>query len=206
MAEVGKVTAATAIYKTYSNEQNAVAGKPADAGNKSQYFNGEDEFIHEAENQNTYSIAQGIDEYVKASEESRINYLKDTIFKLITNQSENIKMTMVDMRDYFSDEDIEAAKAAVADGGELSVEAVSKSILDMAKALSGGDASKFDLLKDAFLDGFNQAEKAWGDTLPEISYKTKEAVLAGFDQWYNELHGITEENTEAAKGQTTVAE
>jgi len=50
-------------------------------------------------------------------------------------------------------------------------------------ALTGGDPSKIDLLRDAALKGFAEAEKVWGGELPEISQKTLEAVKNGFDEW-----------------------
>ncbi|MEG1699640.1 MAG: hypothetical protein RR271_08470, partial [Oscillospiraceae bacterium] len=81
------------------------------------------------------------------------------------------------------------AQAAISDGGEWSVNAVSERILDMAKSLSGGDASKFAELKNAVKKGFDAAEKAWGDKLPEISGKTYDKVMEGFDAWEKELSG-----------------
>ena len=86
-----------------------------------------------------------------------------------------------------SEADRTKAQAAIAEGGEWSVDAVSTRILDMAKALSGGDASKFDTLKNAVKKGFDEAEKAWGGKLPEISGKTYDKVMEGFDAWKKEL-------------------
>ncbi|MEG1476335.1 MAG: hypothetical protein RSC38_01250 [Oscillospiraceae bacterium] len=88
-----------------------------------------------------------------------------------------------------SDADRAKAQAAISDGGEWSVNAVSERILDMAKSLSGGDASKFAELKNAVKKGFDAAEKAWGDKLPEISGKTYDKVMEGFDAWEKELGG-----------------
>ena len=55
----------------------------------------------------------------------------------------------------------------------------------MAKALSGGDSSKIGKLKEGFLKGFKEAEKAWGGELPDISKKTYDEVLKRFDEWEN---------------------
>lgn len=83
------------------------------------------------------------------------------------------------------------AQKSIADGGEWSPDAVSGRILDMAKALSGGDASKLELLKDAVKKGFGEAEKQWGGKLPEITDRTYEKVMQGFDAWEKEAAGST---------------
>ena len=49
--------------------------------------------------------------------------------------------------------------------GYWGVEKTSDSILDFAKALSGGDKDKADELLNAFKKGFSQATGAWGDKL-----------------------------------------
>ena len=51
-----------------------------------------------------------------------------------------------------------------------------------ATALTGGDPSKIDEMRNAFKKGYEQAEKTWGGKLPEISQKTYDAVMEGFDK------------------------
>ena len=48
---------------------------------------------------------------------------------------------------------------------------------DFAKALSGNDPEKADLLLDAFKKGFKEATKSWGQDLPDISQRTYDAVV-----------------------------
>lgn len=81
----------------------------------------------------------------------------------------------------------EQAQIDIAAGGYYSAEATASRILDFAKALSGGDASKFKLLKDAVEKGFAEATDALGGELPEISRQTYDLVQKGFDQWAEEL-------------------
>ena len=81
----------------------------------------------------------------------------------------------------------EQAQIDIASGGYYSPEAVASRILDFAKALSGGDASKFKLLKDAVEKGFADATDALGGELPEISRQTYDLVQKAFDQWAEEL-------------------
>lgn len=80
------------------------------------------------------------------------------------------------------------AQADIAEDGYWGVEKTSERILDFAKALAGNDSSKADALLEAYKKGFEAAEEAWGgkDKLPEICYKTHEAVLKGFEDWKNE--------------------
>ncbi len=81
---------------------------------------------------------------------------------------------------------IEAAKAAIADGGEFSVEKTSERILSFAKAMIGADPSKLDAIRAAVEKGFQEAQDMLGGSLPEISQKTHAAIQAGFDRWKNE--------------------
>jgi len=92
------------------------------------------------------------------------------------------------------------AQKDIAEDGYWGVKQTSERILDFAKALSGGDASKADLLLDAYKKGFKAAENAFGGEgkLPQISYDTYDAVIKGFDEWKN---GSTE-STDAASDET----
>lgn len=84
-----------------------------------------------------------------------------------------------------TDEMIEEAKEDVSEDGYYGVEATAQRMVDFAKALSGGNPAKAELLRNAFLDAYDQATEAWGDELPEISKKTKERTIELFDEWEN---------------------
>ncbi len=71
----------------------------------------------------------------------------------------------------------------------LSPEKVAKRILDFAKAISGYDKTKIPLLKEAVNEGFNEIKKIFGK-LPDISKKTYDLVMKGFDEWENESPAI----------------
>lgn len=75
------------------------------------------------------------------------------------------------------------AQADIAEDGYWGVEQTSDRILDFAKALSGDNPEKADLLLDAFKKGFEQATKSWGKKLPDISQRTYDAVVKKFDNW-----------------------
>ena len=77
----------------------------------------------------------------------------------------------------------EKAAAAIAPGGEYSVDAVAGRILDMAKALAGGDESKIAELRQAVEKGFEAAGVELGGELPGICQDTYNQVMKGFDEW-----------------------
>jgi len=79
-----------------------------------------------------------------------------------------------------------AAQDAISEDGYWGANQTSERILDFAKTLSGGDKTKIENLRNAFLDGFKQAKKAFGEALPEISQQTYDKVKAGFDAWEKE--------------------
>jgi len=67
--------------------------------------------------------------------------------------------------------------------GDWGAEAVSTRIVDFAVALSGGDRSRFEELKGAIEKGFQEAEKALGGTLPEVSRRTYDLVMDKLEAW-----------------------
>lgn len=75
------------------------------------------------------------------------------------------------------------AQEAISEDGYYGVKQTSQRILDFAKALTGGDASKAEEMRKAFEKGFKLATKSWGQSLPDISNKTYDAVMKGFDEW-----------------------
>ena len=68
----------------------------------------------------------------------------------------------------------------------IGVEQTSQRILDFAVALSGGDENKMKDMAEAFKKGFQQATKAWGKDLPDISQQTYDAVLKKFEDYGKE--------------------
>ena len=80
----------------------------------------------------------------------------------------------------------EEAQKAISEDGFYGVKNTSNRILEMAKALTGGDPDKIEEMRNAFKKGFDQATKSWGQALPEISSKTYDAVMEGFDNWAKE--------------------
>lgn len=135
---------------------------------------------------------------LKADAEERTAQLRSLVEKMMTKQGTAIgtadSMWSFLAKGKFEDEDgnslltaadIAQAKADIAEDGYWGVEQTSDRILDFAKALSGDDPDKADLLLNAFKKGFEQATKAWGDKLPDISQRTYDAVVEKFNNWKN---------------------
>ncbi|MFZ6655234.1 DUF5610 domain-containing protein [Undibacterium sp. TJN19] len=82
-----------------------------------------------------------------------------------------------------SPEAISAAKAAIADGGEFSVQKTAERILSFAKASIGDDPSKLEKVRAAVEQGFKEASDILGGSLPDISKQTLAAIRTEFDSW-----------------------
>lgn len=132
----------------------------------------------------TYTIdAQSLSR-LKKDADTHFQALRTMVENLITKQGQTIDRALGGEVIIEVDEATrEEAAAQIADDGYWGVEQTSGRILDFARSLSGGDPSKIDLLRGAFEMGFKQASDAFGGELPEISQKTFEAVIKGFDEW-----------------------
>ncbi|MFZ6745372.1 DUF5610 domain-containing protein [Undibacterium sp. JH2W] len=82
-----------------------------------------------------------------------------------------------------SPEAIKAAQAAVAEGGEFSVQKTAERILSFAKAAIGDDPAKLDKVSAAVEQGFKEASDILGGSLPDISKQTLEAIRTEFARW-----------------------
>ena len=139
---------------------------------------------------------------LKADAEERTSQLRSLVEKMMTKQGVAIgtadsMWSFLAKGDFTVDEATRAqAQADIADDGYWGVDQTSDRILDFAKALSGNDPEKADLLLDAFKKGFKEATKSWGQDLPDISQRTYDAVVEKFNKRKNGT-----EETEAAQTQ-----
>lgn len=137
-------------------------------------------------------------EKLKADAKQRTSQLRSLVEKMMTKQGTAIAnadsmWSFLAEGNFTVDEETQKqAQADIAEDGYWGVEQTSDRILDFAKALSGNDPEKADLLIDAFKKGFDDATKSWGKDLPDISKRTYDAVLEKFDKWKN---GSTTETT-----------
>lgn len=129
---------------------------------------------------------------MKADLSGNIDALKQMVLKLLDTQgnvsnaaTDNLhklinKITNSGGIDQLSKSE---AQALISDDGYWGIDKTSQRILDFAKALSGGNPDKIELLRNAVEAGFKQAESLWGGELPDISYKTYDKIMQGFDEW-----------------------
>lgn len=125
---------------------------------------------------------------LKADADARTEQLRSLVEKMMTKQGEtygkaNDIWSVLSSGNFTVDAATKAqAQADIADDGYWGVSQTSSRILDFATALTGGDPSKIEEMRNAFKKGYAQAEKTWGGKLPEISQKTYDAVMEGFDK------------------------
>jgi hypothetical protein len=129
---------------------------------------------------------------MKKEAETRYQNLRDMVRKLLYEQY-GVSIPAEDQTLKIPQETVEEAQKAIGEGGYYSPENTATRILDFAKALSGGDASKFNLLKDAVEKGFEAAKEQLGGKLPDITGQTYDLVQQKFADWAKELGIAAEE-------------
>ena len=142
----------------------------------------------------TYTPNTTLVSQLKADADMRNQQLQDIVSKLITGQGSSYSTATGKLWEIFGNGDystvseaaIAQAKEDVAEGGYYSVDVTAGRIIDFAKALTGGDPDKIDSMLDAFKRGYKEATGAGGHELPEISSRTYDAVLEGFENWRKE--------------------
>lgn len=165
--------------KTESSKNDTAAGVIYEKGSS-------DKSSSSQKTQNSALIAK-----MKADSDNRISQLRGIVEQMMSKQGAAIGKAD-DMWSFLAggnftvSADVTAqAQADIAEDGYWGVNQTSDRILDFAKALSGNDKSKAQELADAFKKGFDQATKAWGGKLPDISQQTYDKVLEKFDNWMN---------------------
>lgn len=142
-------------------------------------------------------------EKLKADAAQRTEQLRSLVEKIMTKQGAAIgtadsMWSFLAKGDFTVDAATKAqAEADIAEDGYWGVEQTSDRILDFAKALSGNDPDKADMLLEAFKKGFEQATGTWGDKLPDISQRTYDAVVEKFENWKNGTEVAEAAQTEA---------
>ncbi|EOS22720.1 hypothetical protein C806_03332 [Lachnospiraceae bacterium 3-1] len=140
---------------------------------------------------------------MKKDTEARTAQLRSLVEKMMTTQGSKIGQAddmwkFLAKGNFTVSADVRAqAQADIADDGYWGVEQTSDRIVEFAKALTGGDASKMEEMKAAFEKGFKAATGAWGSKLPDISNRTYDAVMKKFDDWAGKTTE-TPETTEIA--------
>ncbi len=125
---------------------------------------------------------------LKADAEARTSQFKSLVEQMLTKQGKTYNNAngiwgVLSSGNFTVDPATKAqAQADIAEDGYWGVKQTSQRILDFATALTGGDPDKIDEMRAAFEKGYQKAQKTWGGSLPDISQRTYDAVLSGFDK------------------------
>lgn len=142
------------------------------------------------DNSVTYKPNQALVEQLKAEQEQIqarfLQTFKETIGKQAAFNAfgDDGIWKLIASGNYTVDPEMKAAaEEAISEDGYWGVEQTSQRIVDFAKALSGGDPEMLETVKEAVKKGFEEAEEAWGGSLPGICGKTYDAVMSKLDEW-----------------------
>lgn len=165
------------------------------------YETGKDAAASSASTKKTYKSDPALIAKLKSDAEQRAQQLQSIVEKLMTKQGSTYNKAN-GLKGLYESLEVDPAtraqaQADIAEDGYWGVDQTSSRIFDFAMALSGGDPDKMEEMRDAFLKGYKKAEKAWGDSLPDISKKTYDAVLEKFDNYKKENSNSVSDVTES---------
>lgn len=205
---VNGVTGAASAYETYQTSQTDVktaeqAAEKTTVGEESKKE--ETGAVYEPSKETatnsvkkTYTQNSSLVAKMKADQENHQKQLQSIVEQMLSKQgqtynSANGIWSVLAGGKFEVDEATKLqAQKDIAEDGYWGVKQTSERILDFATALTGGDPSKIEKMRDAFKKGYEQAEKTWGGELPEISKQTYDAVMSGFDKMAEDA-GLTVE-------------
>ncbi len=124
-----------------------------------------------------------------AEAEKRTQHLRDLVQKMLMkqgqtfNDSTNIYELLREGKLNVDPETKAQAQKDIAEDGYWGVEQTSERLVSFAKALTGGDLSKANEMIEAVKKGYEEATKAWGGELPEISKRTLDATISKLEAW-----------------------
>lgn len=146
----------------------------------------------------TYKPDQNLINKLKADAEARTQQLRSLVEQMMGKQvnaygQANDIWKFLASGEYTVDPATKAqAQADIAEDGYWGVEQTSDRIIQFATALTGGDPSKIEEMRAAFIKGYKMAEETWGGELPEISQQTYDAVMKKFDALAEEAGIVTQ--------------
>lgn len=190
--EVASSTASayTAPAKTETKATAAPADKAAEAGATYEHVEAAPSPTYNKINKMSKEDRAALVQQLEADSAAREAAFTDQIRKMMTQQvgtygQANSIWEFLANGQFTVDAATKAqAEADIAEDGYWGVAQTSQRIFDMASALAGDDEQLMKKMQTAFEKGFKQAEGTWTKKLPDISYRTKEAVNSKFDDWY----------------------
>ena len=147
----------------------------------------------------TYTQNTKLVNQLKADAEAHAQQLQNIVTQLMSKQGQTYNTangiwSFLASGDFTVDAATKAqAEKDISEDGYWGVKQTSDRIIDFATALTGGDPSKIEEMREAFKKGYKQAEQTWGGKLPDISQRTYDAVMEKFDKLAEEA-GLTTSN------------
>lgn len=201
---VNGITSATSTYETYQTTQPAAkttaentTANTAAAEDAAAVYEPSKESTAAQTQSTGYTQNTELVNKLKADAEAHTQQLQNIVQQLMTKQGQTYN-TANDIWKFLASGNftVDAATKAqaekdIAEDGYWGVEQTSDRIIDFAKALTGGDPSKIEEMREAFKKGYKQAEKTWGGQLPDISKRTYDAVMEKFDKMAEEAGQTT---------------
>ena len=138
---------------------------------------------------------------LKADEQSRQDQLTSLVQQMMTKQATtyanaNDIWKFLAKCDYTVDAQTKLqAQQDISDDGYYGVKQTADRLFDFASALAGDDVDKMKKMQAAMQKGFDQATKAWGQKLPDISQKTLDAANKKFEEYYKSKSSASADNT-----------
>ena len=120
---------------------------------------------------------------LNAGDEAKYSMLRNLVANLLSEQGINTKIAIGDREIDIAAITPEKARELVSEDGYFGVEQTSERIFQFAVGIASGDPARIDAIKEGIDKGFAEAKKAFGDWLPDISYKTYDAVMKKLDEW-----------------------
>lgn len=223
---VANIASQTQVYDSY-NAQNAAKTsdtvKKEDAAKKSEVAKNADAkndgVVYDKSNETsdsskkaTYSVNKmsaddraTLVKQLKADQESRQQQLTSLVQQMMTKQATtytnaNDMWKFLAKGDFTVDAQTKLqAQKDIAEDGYYGVQQTADRLFDFASALAGDDVDKMKKMQTAMQKGFDQATKAWGQKLPDISQKTMDAANKKFEEYYKSKNSASTNNTSTSE-------
>ena len=182
--DAGATTKAASENTTTAKDVGAVYEK-SDASVKSATYS-----INKMSQQDRSALV----EQLKADQESRQQSLMNIVSDMLGQQTKTYGIAFDDdsVWKMFAEGNFTVDEAAkkqaqedISEDGYWGVKQTAQRMFDFASALAGDDVDQMKEMQKAMAKGFDQATKAWGRELPDISNQTMEAANKLFEDYYN---------------------
>lgn len=182
--DAGATTKATAENTATAKDVGAVYEKSAASGKSATY----------SINKMSQKERSALVEQLKADQESRQQSLMNIVSDMLGQQTKTYGIAFEDdsVWKMFAEGNFTVDEAAkkqaqedISEDGYWGVKQTAQRMFDFASALAGDDVDQMKEMQKAMAKGFDQATKAWGRELPDISNQTMEAANKLFEDYYN---------------------